>query len=929
MIYLILFLSNRKNSIMKKIIFILLFATNLCVGQVAENSEWHFGSNKLVFPNTTANPNSSNSNQNLINSPNNCGLGSVSDSSGNLLFTAQKHIKDVNGNIMPNGNDIHLGNSYKGTQSSVIIKSLEDENQYYVFTNDKDPSFSSSVTSNGLNYSVVDMSLNSGLGDVIPGQKDINLYNGLVPNNMTATISGDGQSYWLIVTPRTENTNDFRVFAYNITCSGISDPVISLHPPVNFPSSFGNGQVKISPNGEKIAFAWESAKIVTFANFDNETGIVSNNYTTIDTSSYIGEWALGIEFSPDSSKLYITTGRTLGQELLSRSSTNEKKFKKKTGSSLIQVPIFKSLNGTPLVIYSTTTGVIVRLQLAVNNKIYATRGSNFNPKLGAINSPNSLGTAANFELNAITLSAHNGNFLPQLVPIVQEPILDCCVDDWPKIYGTGAGGGADDFIFGMNVDSQDNVIVSGVNNSSDYVNGGTTQVGTFIVKYDECGEIIWLKQDPLNAQRRRKDIVFDNLDDIYFTYSNYNTTSIKKINKDTGNSIWTTELNNFNNIKLSINTSTNEIIFATPFNNSVNLSQNGVIVGTATTSYNSALAVGRINATTGIPSQIEVIGSNANHIETTDLKVDDSGLSIYISGFASNQSNQIDGNSYNINISSTGGNYQRSGFVTKLNLSLQENVMLNLPNVGFVRPSFLTSDFFVAYRSGTSNILERYTTTGGLTNTEININQIHKINDLRISGNDDIFISYQGGNVYSPYPSSKAIFLEKYSPNFNLIWRLESLNIINNFSLINNIIGVNSTGEIFIAGGYSWGPIELNSEITLPTPTNFDDVYAIYVLRVLDENTNAVFGREANETSLITNVIDFNIVPNPSNGVAKIFFPTTDQNYTIDIVDFTGNKISSSKNNPNIDLTSFPKGIYFVKVTDEKGNSKTKKIIKE
>ena len=85
---------------MKKIIFILLFGISLCTGQVVENSEWHFGNNKLIFPNTTGNPSSSSSNQNLTNFPTNCGLGSVSDSNGNLLFTAQKHIKDINGNIM-------------------------------------------------------------------------------------------------------------------------------------------------------------------------------------------------------------------------------------------------------------------------------------------------------------------------------------------------------------------------------------------------------------------------------------------------------------------------------------------------------------------------------------------------------------------------------------------------------------------------------------------------------------------------------------------------------------------------------------------------------------------------------------------------------------------------------------------------------------
>ncbi len=102
------------------------------------------------------------------------GCASVSDANGNLLFyTRGSKIWDRNGNVMPNGtgmfgngpvqNGQPIGSSAGG---AIAVKSVTDPDIYYAF--------SLGALEDGpisLWYSVVDMTLNGGLGDVVPNTK--------------------------------------------------------------------------------------------------------------------------------------------------------------------------------------------------------------------------------------------------------------------------------------------------------------------------------------------------------------------------------------------------------------------------------------------------------------------------------------------------------------------------------------------------------------------------------------------------------------------------------------------------------------------------------------------------------------------------------------------------------------------------------------
>jgi len=87
------------------------------------------------------------------------GVATISDYNGNLLFyTDGKVVWNKNHQIMPNGTGL-LGHA-SSTQSAVIVPQPSNSDLYYIFTVDY------TASSGGMAYSVVDMDLENGLGNV-------------------------------------------------------------------------------------------------------------------------------------------------------------------------------------------------------------------------------------------------------------------------------------------------------------------------------------------------------------------------------------------------------------------------------------------------------------------------------------------------------------------------------------------------------------------------------------------------------------------------------------------------------------------------------------------------------------------------------------------------------------------------------------------
>lgn len=214
------------------------------------------------------------------------GCASISDLNGAILFyTDGRRIWNRNHQVMLNGTGLLGGIS--SSQSALIVPKPLNNNIYYVFTV---PSQSNNVP---FSYSIVDMSLEAGLGAVT--DKNVPLY-GPVDEKLTGTLKSNGIDYWIIAKG---SANDIFV-SYSLTTVGLNPvPVISHSGSVfsNFTDKIG--YARISPNGSKLCVTYNFAGMSQLFDFDINTGIISNPIDLVVNKAY------GVVFSPDNSKLYI------------------------------------------------------------------------------------------------------------------------------------------------------------------------------------------------------------------------------------------------------------------------------------------------------------------------------------------------------------------------------------------------------------------------------------------------------------------------------------------------------------------------------------------------------------------------------------------------------------------------------------------------
>ncbi|MEO6348317.1 MAG: hypothetical protein ABIO60_10460, partial [Aquaticitalea sp.] len=226
------------------------------------------------------------------------GCATISNAFGALLFyTDGSSIWNRNNDLMPNGSGLYGDSS--STQSAIIVPKPNDPNLYYVFTVDN------ALDGNnfGLNYSIVDITLNGGLGNVT--NKNINLLP-ICSEKISAVLKDClTKSIWVITFASQSKTgsNYNTFYAYEVSNTGVSsEPVISTFNSIS--TQEGRGYLKLSPDGQKLVSANMGSGLFLF-NFDVATGIVGNHQQlSINTNS---NSAYGVEFSPNSQVLYVNS----------------------------------------------------------------------------------------------------------------------------------------------------------------------------------------------------------------------------------------------------------------------------------------------------------------------------------------------------------------------------------------------------------------------------------------------------------------------------------------------------------------------------------------------------------------------------------------------------------------------------------------------
>jgi len=334
---------------------------------------------------------------------------SVCDASGNPLFytggTSCK-VYDRNGNVMPNGTGLRyptIGTTY--SLAPLICPHPGNSDQYFVI-----------YQKNGaLFYSLVDMSLNGGLGDVVAKNTSINGFggvNGLSTVSKLTLVQGCS-SIWLVV--RSRNAGQFR--SYEISESGLNTvPVISEVG--DFSVSWYNGDViagklKASPDGKLLAAtiakyydAAGNAFVVPkggleLYDFEKCSGKVKNA-RIIDTSQHFD----GVAFSPDAGKLYVSSDTSVYQFDLDMGLPSAILASKTWMLSSPLIPVW-----IPFCYCDTTQMPIGDLKLASNGKIYMGNNtgacgsclpSAATAKYHSIEQPNLAGLAANPMVDVIS-----------------------------------------------------------------------------------------------------------------------------------------------------------------------------------------------------------------------------------------------------------------------------------------------------------------------------------------------------------------------------------------------------------------------------------------------------------------------------------------------------------------------------------------------
>lgn len=318
------------------------------------------------------------------------GCASIANAAGLLFYTDGNTVFNRLGMAMPGGSAIAPSFVFgSATQSAVIVPFTNDTNKYFIF------SLEGNETARGaLSYSIVDMTLAGGLGD-ISGRAGVILDSGM--SEKIISVRGNDCNVWLIV--HKKDTASF--YAYNISASGINPtPVVSNVGTFSVINGYEYGVMKCSHNRQKIATTttlWGTPLWgVELYDFDASTGIVSN-CRVLDANPMFDN-AYGAEFSPDDTKLYTTGDGVIQWD--------------------ISLPTLPAIISSKTVVCSLTT--ISDLKLGPDNKIYYNNntGGNF---LARIDFPNIAGTGCGCSPTAISLAPSSPRYgLPNHVWSVQH-----------------------------------------------------------------------------------------------------------------------------------------------------------------------------------------------------------------------------------------------------------------------------------------------------------------------------------------------------------------------------------------------------------------------------------------------------------------------------------------------------------------------------
>jgi len=300
---------------------------------------------------------------------------------------------------MPNGN-IYGGS---GRQPVFSVQYLEDDSSYFIFTIDKrdypflDPH-------DGFTYSILDMRLDGGMGDIVSGKKKMKISGAhRAMSALSGTRHQNNHFAWVVVRLHHPDSNFYA--SYLIDQDGLDTVPVYSQSLIHLDNSTNSLKImtlRISPDGKKLVCAYSheyGTGFIEVCSFNALTGNITPLFIITPTQNIYNPYAPEfIEFSIDSRFLYVSAyTATIGSD----------------HSALFQY----DANNTDSITFKASEiflGIHTQsaIQMAPDGKIYGTEETV--DSLSIIHNPSLQGLACNYEINALWLQGNSAKLsLPQ------------------------------------------------------------------------------------------------------------------------------------------------------------------------------------------------------------------------------------------------------------------------------------------------------------------------------------------------------------------------------------------------------------------------------------------------------------------------------------------------------------------------------------
>jgi hypothetical protein len=326
----------------------------------------------------------------------------ISDANGNLLMSSNGvWIADATGDTMMNGSGLNpnsFTNNYPHgllIDYSNVFLTYPNESSKYVLFHHTATFDGYSYPSNEIYYTVIDLTLNGGLGGVDSSQKNVIALQDTLNWGLAACRHANGRDWWVVV----QKHNTDSIFKILFTPNGV-DTITTQK--LNVPKSWYNAtQPTFSPDGTQFAYSVNLIdsdttyvdNYVLLFDFNRCSGMFYNSRAIlVSTLTLNAIW--GLTFSASGDYVYASKSTKLFQ----------------VNTSTLSLDTVANYDGFcyPNPPWCTT---FLHMYLAANGKIYITSGNGVQ-HIHEMNYPDSAGVACDLQQHAINLGVWSFRAVP-------------------------------------------------------------------------------------------------------------------------------------------------------------------------------------------------------------------------------------------------------------------------------------------------------------------------------------------------------------------------------------------------------------------------------------------------------------------------------------------------------------------------------------